>query len=112
MDRWKIMDECELIQSMSLDFFKCSLDNNKDKTRLVQLVHKVINMGPKYTVMFIVYLGEITSVFRDYMVEQQPDNKAHVVQMLKKLNATNYDPQFGRLSDNKGQTTMDDFSKR
>ena len=110
MDRWKIMDECELIRSMSLDFFKCSLDN-RDKMRIIQLVEKVINMGPRSAVMFIAYLAETNLQFRDYMERQEPDNKEHVLAMLKKMNAKNYDPRIGRLSDNIEQTKLDDFSE-
>ena len=103
------MKDVDLVKTMALDFFSSSFDEENNKERIVDLVNKVIQMGPDNSVMFIGNIMMMISMFREYMEKIEPKNKEHILAMLKRFTAKNYGLQFHSLSETKQQTKIDDF---
>ena len=105
------MKDVDLVKTMALDFFSSSFDEENNKERIVDLVHKAIQMGPDNSVMFIGNIMMMISMFREYMEKIEPKNKEHILSMLKRFTAKNYGLQFHSLSETKQQTKIDDFGE-
>ena len=103
------MNDNEMLKTMAVDFFSSSFDEEKNNERIIDLIHKVIQMGPEKAVMFIGNVMMMISMFREYLEKKEPNNKDHILAMLKRFTAKNYGLQFHSLSETKEQTKIDDF---
>ena len=47
------MNDNEMLKTMAVDFFSSSFDEEKNNERIIDLIHRVIQMGPENAVVFI-----------------------------------------------------------
>ena len=47
------MNDNEMLKAMAVDFFSSSFDEEKNNERIIDLIHRVIQMGPENAVVFI-----------------------------------------------------------